>query len=78
MMDSMANSPKPYIAAIGGLALGGGCEMALACDIRLAADNAVFGQPEINLANILVAAVHSVWAEWWVPDGPDTLFLPAK
>ncbi|NLF45084.1 MAG: enoyl-CoA hydratase/isomerase family protein [Syntrophomonadaceae bacterium] len=51
-MDSIANSSKPYIAAIGGLALGGGCEMALACDIRLAADNAVFGQPEINLAII--------------------------
>ena len=52
MMECVANSRKPYIAAIGGLALGGGCEMALACDIRLAADNAIFGQPEINLAII--------------------------
>lgn len=52
VMENMANASKPYIAAIGGLALGGGCEMALACDIRLAADNAIFGQPEINLAII--------------------------
>ncbi len=40
---------QPTIAAVAGLALGGGCEIALACSLRLAADNAVFGQPEINL-----------------------------
>jgi len=43
---------KPIIAAISGLALGGGCELALCCDFRLAADNAKFGQPEISLGII--------------------------
>ena len=44
--------PRPVIGAIEGLALGGGCEVALACDIRIASENAKFGQPEANLAVI--------------------------
>jgi len=46
------NSPKPIIAAINGFALGGGCEIALACHIRFASKNAKFGQPEVKLGLI--------------------------
>jgi enoyl-CoA hydratase/carnithine racemase len=49
---SVAKIPKPVVAAINGYALGGGCELALCADVRFAADNAVLGQPEIQLGII--------------------------
>ncbi|MCK4791158.1 MAG: enoyl-CoA hydratase/isomerase family protein [Desulfobacteraceae bacterium] len=52
VFERLADLPKPTIAAISGYALGGGCEIALCCDFRIAADNAVFGQPEITLGII--------------------------
>jgi enoyl-CoA hydratase/carnithine racemase len=50
--DAIARIPKPVVAAITGYALGGGCELALACDWRIAADDAKLGQPEITLGLI--------------------------
>lgn len=52
VFDLIENLGKPVIAAINGFALGGGCELALACTLRIAADTARLGQPEINLGII--------------------------
>jgi enoyl-CoA hydratase len=49
---SLENLEKPVIAAVNGFALGGGCELALACDFRIASDKAKLGQPEVNLGVI--------------------------
>lgn len=49
VFTGIEHSAKPVIAAVNGFALGGGCELAMACQLRIASENARFGQPEVNL-----------------------------
>jgi enoyl-CoA hydratase len=52
VFTSIENTPKPVVAAVNGFALGGGCELAMACHLRVAAETAQFGQPEVQLGLI--------------------------
>ena len=65
--DEIEAFPKPTVAAVNGFALGGGCELAMACDIRIAADNARFGLPETTLSILREREGRNAWRDSSAP-----------
>ena len=65
VLDVIENLGKPVVACVNGFALGGGCELALACTMRLASDNAKLGQPEVKLGFFRDMAGRSGCRGWW-------------
>src|SRR3954453_8252647 len=75
---AVAQIPKPVVAAVTGYALGGGCELALCADVRIAADNAVLGQPEILLGIIPGAGGTQRLPRLGGPSKPKDLIFPGR
>ena len=65
MMRRLERCGKPVVAAVNGFALGGGCELAMACHLRVASDTARFGQPEVKLGHRARLRRHGAAARGW-------------
>ena len=73
----MTRFPRPIIAAVNGYALGGGCELAMSCDIRIGSDKAKFGMPEVGLGITPASAAPSVCSASWACPPPWSWCSPA-
>jgi len=78
VLDLIENLGKPVIAAINGFALGGGCETAMACTIRIAVDTAKFGQPEVTLGLVPGPAARNDCRAWWGRVAPCSSSFPRR
>lgn len=78
VLDLIENLGKPVVAAINGFALGGGCETAMACTIRIAVETAKFGQPEVKLGLLPGGGGRNGYHVSWVKGAPCSSFCPAR